>query len=92
MAYILYDQGKKIGEISGWVMTSFEPTYKNVLGKTILAAAAKSECTFVSPKPVNRKSKLVVIQDGKQELTLQVKAVKGATFVTAVIVSQKEVS
>lgn len=89
MAYILFDQGKKIGEISDWTVIVHEPTYKNVLGKIILSTPANNECSFVSPKPVNRKSQLIVIQDGKKEFVLQVKAVKGGTFVSALIVSVK---
>ena len=92
MALILFENGKKIGEISDWAVESHEPVYKNVLGKIVLSVPQNNECTFVSPKPVNRKSQLVVIQDGKREFNLQVKAVKGATFVTALIVSEKELS
>lgn len=92
MAYILFDHGKKVGEVSDWDVVSHEPVYKNVLGKVVLSVPENNECSFVSPKPVNRKSQLIVIQDGKREFTLQVKAVKGATFVTALIVSQKDLS
>lgn len=92
MAYILFDHGKKVGEISEWVVAVHEPTYKNVLGKIVLSVPANNECTFVSPKPVNRRSELVVIQDGKREFKLRLKGVKGATFVTAIIVSQHEIS
>ncbi len=90
MANILFDNGKKVGEITDWTVASYEPTYKNVLGKIVLSVPANNECTFVSPKPVKRKSQLVMIQNGKLEFTLQVKAVKGSTFVTALIVSQKD--
>lgn len=90
MAFILYDHGKKVGEISDWTVASLEPVYKNVLGKVILSVPANNECTFVSPKPVNRKSKLTVIQDGKREFILQLRNVKGGTFITALIVSQRD--
>ncbi len=89
MAYVLFDHGKKIGEIAEWTVASQEPVYKNVLGKVVLSVPANNECTFVSPKPVNRRSQLIVIQDGKLEFNLQVKSVKGATQVTALIISQK---
>lgn len=92
MAYVLFDHGKKIGEISDWVVASHEPVYKNVLGKVVLSTPGNNECSFVSPKPVNRKSQLTVIQDGKLEYSLQLKVVKGATFVTALIISQKNLS
>ena len=89
MAFTLFDNGKKIGEISDWAVASQESTYKNVLGKIVLSTPANNECSFVSPKPVTRKSQLTVIEDGKLEFTLKIKAVKGATHVTALIVSQK---
>ena len=92
MSNILYDEGKKLGEISDWSVILREPVYKNVLGKTVLSVPANNECTFVSPKPVHRRSKLTVRQDGLVELVLQIKAIKGATFVTALIVSKKEIS
>lgn len=91
MAYILFDHGKKVGEISDWTVAVHEPIFKNVLGKTVLSVPANNECTFVSPKPVNRKSQLIVIQDGKQEFNLKIKAVKGSTYVTALIVSQNAI-
>ena len=92
MAFILFENGKKIGEISDWVVESHEPVFKNVLGKVVLSVPANNGCTFASPKPINRKSQLTVIQDGKLEFTLQIKSVKGATFVTALITSKKEFS
>ena len=92
MAYILFDSGKKIGEISEWAVAAHEPTYKNVLGKMVLSTPANNECTFISPKPVKRKSQLVVVQDGQLQFNLQIKAVKGATFVTAFIISEDKIS
>lgn len=92
MTYILYDHGKKIGEISEWVAASQEPIYKNILGKVVLSAPAQVECSFVSPKPVNRKSQLTVIQDEKLEYTLKIKKVNGATFVSALIIGQKNIN
>jgi hypothetical protein len=93
MAYILFDHGKKNGEITDWVVAPNEPVYKNVLGKMVLSNPANNECSFVCPKPVNRKnSQLTVIQDAKIEFTLQIKTVKGATFVTALILSKKNLS
>lgn len=92
MAYILFENGKKVGEISDWNVATQEPVFKNVLGKVVLSVPANNECSFVSPKPVNRKSKLIVIKDGAREFDLQVKTVKGATFVTALIISQKDLT
>lgn len=90
MVYILFENGKKVGEISEWAVASQEPVYKNVLGKVILSVPSNNECSFVSPKPVNRKSHLIVIQDGVREFKLQIKTVKGSTSVTALIISQKD--
>ena len=91
MAYILFDQGKRIGEISDWKVAAVPATYKNVLGKSFLSVPANDECTFISPKPVNRKSQLVVIEDGKWEIALQLKNVKGGTEVTAKILSREKI-
>lgn len=90
MNYILYENGKKIGEISDWKLESSEPVYKDVLGKRVLSAPKAEQCSFISPKPVNRKSQLAVVENGAKEFKLQIVAVKGATFVTALIISQKE--
>lgn len=92
MAYILFDHGKKLGEISDWVLQVHDPVYKTFLGKTVLSVPANNECTFVSPKPVNRKSQLKVIQDGQHEFVLQLKGIKGGTFITALITSQGAIS
>ncbi len=92
MAYILFDDGKKVGEISDWSVATNEPVYKNVLGKIVLSVPANKECTFVSPKPVKRKSQLVVVQEGLRRITLQIKSVKGATFVTALIISDEMIN
>ncbi len=88
MAFILFENGKKIGEISDWSVASKEPTFKDVLGKRVLSAPKCDQCSFVSPKPVNRKSQLAVVENGSKEFVLQVITVKG-TFVTASIISKK---
>ncbi|MBC7372094.1 MAG: hypothetical protein H7326_11040 [Bdellovibrionaceae bacterium] len=85
---ILYDAGKRVGEISDWSVAALPPIYKNVLGKSVLSTPANDECTFVSPKPVTRKSQLVVIEDGKWEITLRLVMIKGGTAVTAKITSK----
>ncbi|MBC7742576.1 MAG: hypothetical protein H7061_10290 [Bdellovibrionaceae bacterium] len=91
MAHILFDQGKKVGEISDWSLVINIPTTKNILGKTVVVPAKKNDCHFVSPKPVNRRSKLTVIEDGKIEYVLEISAVRGATVVTASIVKQNKI-
>ena len=91
MAFILYDQGKKLGEISEWTITTQVPVYKNILGKTVLSVPAKDECSFVSPKPVTRKSKLTVIEDAKLKFELEVKSVVGGTVVVAAILSRAKI-
>lgn len=89
MPHILFENGKKLGEISEWKLNPYEPVYKDVLGKMILSPERPDECTFVVPKPVSRKSKLTLIEDQKQELVLEVKSVKGMT-VKASIVSRTD--
>ena len=90
IAAVVINKGKKVGEISDWAVAAHEPTYKNVLGKIVLSVPANNECTFVSPKPVKRKSQLVVVQDGERVFTLQIKNIKGSTFVTALIVAEEK--
>ena len=84
MAHVLFDQGKKLGEVSEWKLTPYEPVYKDVLGKTVLMPATNDVCSFVTPKPVSRKTQLTILEDQKRELVLQIKSVKGMT-VTAFI-------
>lgn len=89
MSYILFDQGKKLGEVSDWKLTLSEPVYKNVLGKNVLMPATNDLCSFVTPKPVSRKTQLKIIENHQQEFTLQIKSVKGMT-VTAFIISRTQ--
>ena len=90
MAMILFDAGKKIGEISDWSVATLEPVYKNVLGKTVLSTPANDECTFVSPKPVNRKSDLVIIENGTHEIKLRLVKVTGGTNIIAKITGKEK--
>lgn len=89
MAHILFDQGKKLGEVSEWKLTPYEPVYKEVLGKNVLMPATNDVCSFVTPKPVSRKTQLTILEDQKQELVLQIKSVKGMT-VTAFITEKNK--
>ena len=89
---ILFDHGKRLGEISEWAVAALPPVYKNVLGKTVLSTPANDECTFVSPKPVNRKSQLTIIEDGRWQITLRLVMVKGGTLVTAKITAKNELA
>lgn len=90
MAYVLFENGKKVGEISDWAVEAHEPVYKDVLGKRVLSVPKNNQCTFVSPKPVNHKSQLTVIHDGRHEFILKINKVTGATSVSALIVSQQD--
>ena len=49
--------------------------------------ATNDLCSFVTPKPVSRKTQLTILEDQKRELVLQIKSVKGMT-VTAFITSR----
>ena len=87
--HILYDEGKKVGELSDWTLIKSEPVYKTFLGKTVLSIPSNDECTFVSPKPVNHKrSKLTVVENGKTEYVLQIVRVTGSTAVAAKIMNK----
>lgn len=89
MTHVLYDQGKKLGEVSEWELLPYKPVYKDILGKLVLIPVTNDMCSFVTPKPVSRKTQLTIIEDKKQELVLQIKSVKGMT-VTASIISRND--
>ena len=89
MTHVLYDQGKKIGEVSEWKLTPYEPVYKDILGKLVLMPVTNDVCSFKTPKPVSRKTQLTILEDHKIELVLQIKSVKSMT-VTALIVARNE--
>lgn len=88
MAFILYDQGKKVGEVSDWIVESNPPVYKDVLGKTVLATPANDGCSFVSPKPVNRKTQLKIIEAERIEYDLKIVRVQDHTRITAKILAK----
>ena len=88
MAHLLYDDGKKIGEVSDWTRKTEPAAYKTFLGKTALMTPANDECSFISPKPVHRKSKLTVVEDSKIRYVLVVTKVVGGTQITAKITEQ----
>ena len=91
MTHVLYDQGKKIGEVSEWKLTPYEPVYKNILGKLILMPETNDICSFKTPKPVSRKTQLTIIENDKLELVLQIKSVK-SMIVTASILARNEIT
>lgn len=82
---VLYDDKKEIGEILDWTVVEAPAESKTVLGKTFHVTRPTQQCSFVSPKPVNRKSKLRVIVDRKTELVLTNIKVKAGTEVSATI-------
>jgi hypothetical protein len=57
----------------------------------VLSVPVNNECTFVSPKPVTRKSLLTVVQDSSRQYTLKIIAVRSGTFVSAIIVSDTHI-
>lgn len=91
IAFLLYDKNTKVGEISDWTVTVGEAKTKNILGKIVTLPRGKDTCCFTSPKPINRKTTLTVIEDRKKEYQLEIIAVKGSTFVTASIQSIQNV-
>lgn len=80
---ILYENGKKVGEIEDWVLTERQAEKRVVLGKEIFMPKPKDQVTFASPKVVGRKSDLVVIDDNKIHYRLDEIKVKAGTLVTA---------
>lgn len=90
MPYILYENGKKIGEISDWKITELPAPTRMVLGKLITLPKPKDQCTFVSPKPVQRKSELLVVQDNKFEFQIRSTYVKDGTFITGDVLDQRK--
>ncbi len=90
MACILFEAGKKIGQISEWVLIERPAQVKNVLGKEVLMPKPKDQCTFTSPKPIPKRSDLILICDHKLEYILKVTYVRGGTFVTADIIEQRK--
>lgn len=87
MERLLYDNEQLIGPISDWVQKEDPPVYKTFLGKTVLVSSANDICSFVSPKPVKRKSKLTVVENKKRRLTLEILKAIGGTQIQAKIKS-----
>lgn len=83
MKRILYVDGTKLGEISEWTQKAEPPTYKTFLGKAVLLTPANDECSFVSPKPVNRRSKLTIVTESGEKLELNILKVIGGTKIQA---------
>lgn len=88
MAHVLYENGKKVGEVTDWIQTERLPQTKLVLGKSIITQKLNDQCTFTSPKVVSRKSELTIITDKVLKLSLGDVKVKDGTYVTATIALQ----
>ena len=91
MACVLFEKGKKIGEISDWIWIQKPAQIKNVLGKEVLMPKPQDQCTFTSPKPIPKRSDLILICDRKIEYVLKTTYVRGGTFVTADIIQEKRI-
>lgn len=91
MARILFDDDKLIGEITDWAQKAEPAVYKTFLGKTALLTPANNECSFVSPKPVKRKSKLTIVEDKKIRYDLEIVKVVGGTEIVAKIKGQTQI-
>lgn len=90
-SYVLFEKGKMIGEVSDWILTERSAEVKNILGKEVLMPKPKDQCSFTSPKPIPRKSDLIVIYDRKIEFVLKITNVRGGTFVTADILKKSKI-
>jgi hypothetical protein len=89
MAHVLYQNGQKMGEVENWSVKDRPSERKIVLGKVVsYDERPGQECSFISPKPVKRKDKLVIKVDQKIEIVIQQTKIVGGTEVTALIVSQ----
>ncbi|MES3036445.1 MAG: hypothetical protein V4736_00940 [Bdellovibrionota bacterium] len=91
MGYVLYENGKKIGEIEDWVLIDRPAVTKMVLGKEITTPKPKDQCTFVSPKPVDRRGTFSVIEDQKIEYVIKATYVKHSTNVTADVLEKRKI-
>ncbi len=99
MKYILYENGRRLGEVSEWLFSQKPPEYKTVLGKTFLSVPGNDQCTFISPKPVNRKRSYFIVVENEnppqtkplnknqtsREIQIQILKVVGGTSVIAKI-------
>ena len=90
MAHVLFDGEQKIGVIEDWRAEETPAQFKTVLGKTFQTEASTDSCSFTSPKPVNRRSRLRVVVDSKTEYRLDRLNIKGGTHVVAKIVEIRE--
>ncbi len=91
MGYILYESGKKVGELEDWNLIQHPAEVKNVLGKEFVSRKPYDECSFTSPKPVNRKGQFTVIQDKKTEYVLEATSIKNGTVVVATVLEKKKI-
>ena len=89
MAYVLFENGKKLGDIKDWTLTDRPAVHKVVLGKEIVTPKPKDLVTFTSPKPVKRKNSFTVVQDQKIEFVIQVTNVKDHTLVTGEVLERR---
>jgi hypothetical protein len=91
MAYILFENGKKVGEIADWTVTELPAPTRMVLGKLVTLPKPKDQCTFVSPKPIHRKSVLKIIKDNNTEILVQSTSIKGGTVIVGDILEQRKI-
>lgn len=90
MGYILYESGKPVGDLLDWNFYQAPAEYKTVLGKTFLTNKANTQCTFTSPKPINRKKgHYTVLLNQKTEYRLQIMKVVHGTGVTALVLEER---
>lgn len=91
MGYVLFESGKKIGEVEDWNLIQRPAEVKNVLGKEFISRKPYDECTFISPKPIHRKGKFTVVQDKKTEYVLQPTSIKDGTVVIATVLEKNSI-
>jgi hypothetical protein len=86
----LYEDGKKIGEITEWKRTERFPEKKVFLGKEVMSKKPNDLCHFVSPKPVSWKKQLWVIADDGSKLKLSEIKIRGGTVIDATIAEEEK--
>lgn len=90
VAATLYENGKKIGEVEDWAITVKPAESKKVLGKEFVTTPSSNQCTFTSPKPVRRKSELIIIVDEICEYTLGEAKITSGVKVSAKILKSRK--
>ncbi len=89
---ILFENGKKVGEVSDWILSDRPAERRMLLGKEVMMPKPKDQCTFASPKLIGKKSELVVIEDSQKRYVLKDVKVRAGTLVTATVAETVQIN